>query len=163
MNAIYFGCKRAFHSFLRITRRRLKGLGLTAARFDLLTAIWRHPYGAFQSALRDMLGVSAPTTSRMLRSLQDLGLVVRERLHFDRRRLYVTLSPKGLACIRRATAALVSNGAMQLAVDCALTLGNAHDESRCLVEMDQAESMLRRLRDAFHDIADLHYPWHPDD
>jgi DNA-binding MarR family transcriptional regulator len=163
MNVIYFGCKRAFHSFLRLTRRRLLGLGLTAARFDLLTAIWRHPSGAFQSTLRDTLGVSAPTASRMLRSLEKLGLVVRERVHFDRRRLHVTLSPKGLASIRRATALIVSSGAIQLAVDCALTRGKAHDYHACLVQMHQAESMLQRLREAFHDIADLHYPWHPDD
>jgi hypothetical protein len=34
MNAIAFGTKRAFHSFLRVTRRGFASVGLTAARFD---------------------------------------------------------------------------------------------------------------------------------
>ena len=38
MNAIFFGLKRAYHGTLRIYRRALANLGLTAARFDLLYA-----------------------------------------------------------------------------------------------------------------------------
>ena len=36
MHAVFFDLKRAYHSTLRLTRRLLKRLGLTAARFDLL-------------------------------------------------------------------------------------------------------------------------------
>ena len=36
MNQIFFASKRAFHSILRVTRRPLRSLGLTAARFDVL-------------------------------------------------------------------------------------------------------------------------------
>ena len=39
MHAIFFGLKRAHHGTLRITRRALIALGLTAARFDLLYAV----------------------------------------------------------------------------------------------------------------------------
>ena len=163
MNAIYFGCKRAFHSFLRLTRGAFEGLGLTAARFDLLTAIDRHPCGTYQNDLRRMLGVSAPTVSRMLRSLEQLGLVLRERVPQDRRLRHVTLSEKGLALLRRATEVFIGSGAIQLAVDSALTCGRAYSESECLIECDIAESVFRRLRHAFHDSAHLRYPWHPDD
>jgi DNA-binding MarR family transcriptional regulator len=164
MNAIFFGAKRAFQASLRITRPWLVRLGLTAARFDMLTAIWRHPCGVFQRNLREMLGVTAPTISRMLRSLEELGLLTRERgLGGDKRQLHVTLTPAGLALIRRATRLLIDSGAAQLAVDCALTNNRAHDESLCFVEMARAESMLSLLRNAFRDIARLHYPWHPDD
>lgn len=36
VHAAFFGLKRAYWGSLRVTRRRLKELGLTAARFDLL-------------------------------------------------------------------------------------------------------------------------------
>jgi len=163
MNAIFFGAKRAFQSCLRVMRPYLARLGLTAARFDMLTAVWHHPHGLFQRKLREMLGVTAPTISRMLRSLEQLGLVRRQHSLSDRRQLYVMLTPAGLKSIRRATRLLVSSGAAQLAVDCALTSNHAQDDSRCLVQMDRAESIFRCLRHAFRDIARLHYPWHPDD
>jgi hypothetical protein len=45
MNAILFGTKRAFHSFLSVTRRPLLSFGLTAARFDMLFALMEdRPY-----------------------------------------------------------------------------------------------------------------------
>ena len=164
MNAIFFGAKRAFQASLRIMRPWFRRLGLTAARFDMLTAIWRHPCGVFQRKLRGMLGVTAPTISRMLRSLEELGLIARQRgLGGDRRQLHVRLTDAGLALIRRATYVFIDSGAAQLAVDCALTNDRAHDASRCFVEMERAESMLTLLRDGFRDIARLHYPWHPDD
>jgi DNA-binding MarR family transcriptional regulator len=163
MNAIFFGAKRAFQASLRLMRPGLVRLGLTAARFDMLTAIWRHPCGVFQRQLREMLGVTAPTISRMLRSLEELRFLKRERCLGDARQLHVKLTPTGLALVRRATRVFIASGAAQLAVDCALTNNRAHDESRCLIEMDIAESVLRRLRDAFRDVARLHYPWHPED
>jgi DNA-binding MarR family transcriptional regulator len=163
MNAIFFGCKRAFHGCLRITRPWITSLGLTAARFDMLTAISRYPFGPFQRQLREMLGVSAPTISRMLGSLEELGLIQRRRTDADRRRVHVLLTAAGLARLRRATAAFIGSGAAQLAVDSALTRGRVHDESLCMMEMSRAESLLACIRDAFGDIARLYYPWHPDD
>ncbi|MDP9151880.1 MAG: MarR family transcriptional regulator [Myxococcota bacterium] len=163
MNAIFFGAKRAFHSCLRLMRPYLAQLGLTAARFDMLTAIWRYPYGVLQRELREMLGVTAPTISRMLRSLEEVGLVRRQRGIRDTRQRHVTLTTAGLKSIRRATRLLVSSGAAQLAVDCALTNNRAHDTSLCFVEMERAESALLLLRNYFGDVARLHYPWHPDD
>ena len=43
MNAIAFGTKRAFHGFLRVTRKPFASLGLTAARFDMMSALWGGP------------------------------------------------------------------------------------------------------------------------
>jgi DNA-binding MarR family transcriptional regulator len=163
MNAIFFGAKRAFQATLRITRPWLTRLGLTAARFDLLTAVWRHPCGLLQRDLRPMLGVTAPTISRMLRSLEQLGLVRRQRIHTDRRQVHVALTAAGLASIRRATRLFIDSGAAQLAVDCALTGEHFADESCCMMEMAGAEWLLERLRTAFRDVAHLYYPWHPDD
>src|SRR4029077_5764769 len=103
MHAIVFGTKRAFHGALRVTRKPLLSLGLTAARFDLLSALrTRAPVetacGAMvlQSELRRMV-------SRMLRSLEALGLVTRSRPQYvDRRQRVVSLTERGRACIEDA-------------------------------------------------------------
>ena len=80
MNAIFFGLKRAYHGTLRIYRHALARQGLTAARFDLLYAAREYRrHGVRQSSLRRALGVSAPTVSRMVASLEALGLLRRER------------------------------------------------------------------------------------
>ena len=165
MNAIFFGCKRAFHSCMHIARQVLVGYGLTPARFDMLTAIERVPtHSCAQRALRTALGVSAATISRMLRSLEDIGLVVRTRNAYpDRRTHLVELTALGLKCIRKASRSLVRSGAIQFAVECALTENQPYDEALALFEMDRAEWFLDRIRHAFGDIATLHYAWHPDD
>ena len=164
MNAIFFGCKRAFHGFLHITRPWLRDLGLTAARFDMLTAIWKsYGHGIGQRELVDMLGVTAATISRMLKSLEKLGLLTRTRPSNDLRRRDVQLTAKGITTIRRATRCFIGSGAAQLAVDCALSENRVEDYDLCFNMMDWADDILRRLRHAFGDIAQLYYPWHPDD
>jgi DNA-binding MarR family transcriptional regulator len=163
MNAIFFGCKRAFHGCLRIGRRGLEGLGLTPARFDMLTAVREiGRNGCTQRDLRAALGVTAATVSRMLRALEALGLVLRTRDFPDRRQRWIQLTELGTRRLRKATRRLIRSGAIQLAVDCALTGHNAHDEGCCLHEMDLAETILDRIRRTFGDIATLYYPWCPD-
>jgi DNA-binding MarR family transcriptional regulator len=171
MNQNFFGLKRAFHGTLRITRAALARIGLTAARFDLLHAL-PHEVGQYrpqtrQSALRGKLGVSRPTISRMLRSLEELGLVRRTRDSFDGRQLVVTLTPSGEALIRRAERRFIRSGWAQLAIDCALDMASPgkrwSDPMHCLWQMETLEGLLRRIRKAFGDVATLYYPWHPDD
>ena len=101
MNAVFFGLKRAHQSTLRITRPMLHAMGLTAARFDMLFVLLESPEGRgwtlgrrpgpnsglLQSRLRKILGVSRPTVSRMLASLEELGILVRRRCELDRRQL----------------------------------------------------------------------------
>ena len=164
MNAIFFGCKRAFHGCLRVARQLLSGFDLTPARFDMLTAVGQDKNeGCTQRELRTRLGVSAATISRMLRSLEELGLVSGQRHEQgDRRTRWLKLTSKGLSCIRRATRRIVNSGAAQFAVDSALTKGH-FDESPCLQEMDRAETIFDLLRQGFGDFATLYYSWNPDD
>ena len=164
MNTIIFKLKRAFQSSLRVTRPLLTVHGLTAARFDMLYAIeLEGRSGLAQSQLRRVLGVSAPTVSRMLRSLEDLGLVTRARSRSDARQVLVKLTIAGLARIRRGIRAAIARGAVSLALDSALAGERWWDEGRCILEMDMAEWMLRRIASAFRDGARLHYFWHPDE
>jgi DNA-binding MarR family transcriptional regulator len=171
VNAIFFGLKRAFHGTLCITRRLLARLGLTAARFDLLYALPRRRRelgnAMLQSHLRRRLGVSRPTVSRMLASLEELGLVRRERDALDRRQRSIALTDRGRALIRRAERIFIRSGLAQLAVDTALgadaTGEQWYDEAYCLEAMDTLDGLLEKIRHEFRDFATLSYPWHPED
>jgi DNA-binding MarR family transcriptional regulator len=164
MNAIFFGLKRAYHGTLRVYRRALARLGLTAARFDLLYVAHEFKrHGVRQSTLRRELGVTAPTVSRMVASLEALGLVRRERSPGDRRQRFVILTKAGRRSIQRAIAVFVRSGRVQLAVDTALCPDRWYDDEECFLAMDACERILRRLRHAYRDFAKLYYRWHPDD
>jgi DNA-binding MarR family transcriptional regulator len=165
MNAIFFGLKRAFHSTLGISRAGLAACGLTAARFDLLYCLYqRDSEGASQRTLTRKLGVTRSTVSRMLASLEALGVVARKRHVADRRQRWVTLTNAGRARIRKAVRRLDVLGSSQLAVDSALGGERWYDfDSHGLLEMAKLDDMLSRIRSAFADFATLYYPWHPDD
>jgi DNA-binding MarR family transcriptional regulator len=169
MNAITFGTKRAFHGFLRVTRKPLASMRLTTARFDLLSAVltahtevWGCR-GVRQSALRKRLGVTAPVVTRMLRALESLGLVARAREERgDRRQMRVWLTEVGQRCILEARSVMLR--AMRRLVYVAICFGQHRDASKRLRHMDTLEGYLSSLRSQFGDTASLYYPWgHPDD
>jgi DNA-binding MarR family transcriptional regulator len=158
MHRVFFDLKRAYHSTLRLTRRLLKRLGLTAARFDLLYIVEKAGKTMLQCDLRRALGVTAPTVSRMVSSLQALGLVEREVVDLDRRRREVTLTKAGLRCVRRAARHLIHSGWVELAVDSALCPQrwfNAEESSRARGVLS---TTLNRLRYAYGDRATRDYP-----
>lgn len=166
MNAISFGTKRAFHGFLRVTRKPLAALGLTAARFDLMFVLRKHrspeSRQVTQRELRAYLGVSAPVVSRMLRSLEKLGLVTRERAPYDRRQLVVSLTDLGRSRIHTAARWMLRG--MQRIVLHAICFGKDADPEQRFIHMDCLETYLRVLRDHCGDRARLYYAWgHPDD
>src|SRR5579883_64333 len=169
MNAIAFGTKRAFHGFLRVTRKPFASMGLTAARFDMMSALWGGPrvgpqrYPTRQSDLRRMLGVSAPVVSRMVRALEALGWVKREREECgDRRQILVTLTTAGEECIRTARQMLLR--AVRRIVYEVICFGGHRVWRERFEHMDRLEGYLKALRNDFGDVATLYYPWgHPDD
>jgi DNA-binding MarR family transcriptional regulator len=165
MNAIFFGLKRAFHGTLRVTRSPLRACGLTAARFDLLYALYERPLRAeTQRKLARELGVTRSTVSRMLASLEALGLVVRTRPSTDRRQRWVALTDPGRSLIHCAVFRFCRTGAAQLAVDSALGGERWYDtEDHCFFAMATLDDTLTGIRRAFADSATLYYPWHPDD
>ena len=171
MHAIFFGLKRAWHGCLRITRGPLVAMGLTAARLDLLYAL-QTGLADTQRRLRRVLGVNRTTISRMLGSLENLGLITRERPRFgDRRTRDIRLTDLGLRRIRIARRGLIGSGAAQLAVDSAIashrgaepTGRNWHNDRACLEACEVLDSYLHGIRAAYGDIATLYYRWHPDD
>ncbi len=169
MNAIAFGAKRAFHGFLRAARRPLASMGLTAARFDLLAALYgtrdlvgTSRNGMLQSELRRTLGVTAPVVTRMLQALQLLGWVDRYRVDSDRRQLWVKLTSGGMARIKAIYRIMLH--AVQRWVDVAICFGLHHDPQKRFTHRVTVENYLRALRRELGDRATLAYPWgHPDD
>jgi DNA-binding MarR family transcriptional regulator len=100
MHAVAFAIKRAHLRTLAISRRCVRGLGLTPARYDMLSAL-AHRHAFTQRELWRLFHVSRATVSRMLGALEDLGLVVRTRRPGHPSRV-VALTPKGWEAITDA-------------------------------------------------------------
>ena len=111
MHRIFFSVKRVHLRVVEISKRLVKHFELTPARFDMLRIVRLHaPHGVTQSRIRELLGVSAATISRMLKSLQVLGFVRRMRHPRDARDVLVWLTELGENRVSRAVAALIDSG-----------------------------------------------------
>jgi DNA-binding MarR family transcriptional regulator len=144
METMIFGVKRAFYATWNITRPVLADFGLTPARYDVLYAIVDADtqYGVCpQRKLWKALGVARSTMSKLLRSLEELGLVRRERWSIDRRQRYVSLTALGRLRLQRAHRSLVLGNHIPLAVDSALT------EPPWVVRFDENEVEVRASPD----------------
>jgi len=158
MHVVFFGLKRAFHGTLRVTRRALATLGLTPARFDMLYIVAKEGSSLLQRELQRALGVTAATVSKMLTSLEELGLVEREVLEVDHRCRNVLLTKEGRRCVFRAARLLIHTGHIQIMVDSALSPDRWYDPVACRKAHDTFERSLRLLRDAYGDVATVFYP-----
>jgi DNA-binding MarR family transcriptional regulator len=168
MNAHFFGTKRAFHGILRIMRKPLASFGLTAARYDMLFAIFggvptpdRHGNQTSQRELRRKLGVHKSVISRMLRSLERIGLVTRRRFSGDRRQFWVELTRAGRERFRDAARCLARASTRLLCI--AICFGKERNREARLRHMSGYEDYLNALRRQYGDRAWLAYCWRPDD
>jgi DNA-binding MarR family transcriptional regulator len=159
MNVLFFGIKRAFHGTLRVLRRPLARMGLTAARFDLLYIVLKEGGVLLQRDLQRALGVAASTVSRMLASLEELGLVTRHLAEEDCRQRYVVLTKAGRRSVIRAARELIHSRAVELTIDSALCPALWHDPKACSTARDACIQPLRLLRDAYGDLATPAYPY----
>ncbi len=156
MDPVFFTIKRAYYATLKLTRRALAAMGLTAARYDLLDALYKLGTRtiSLQSQLRRAMGVARSTISRMMRSLEQLGLVTRRR---DGRDCIVALTPEGRRRVRRAHYGLVLVGHVGLALDGALAPGERRwpDVRACRRARRHLEALCMRIRLGFGDEAVL--------
>lgn len=156
MHAMFFGLKRAHLRVLGITHELLDGLMLTPARFDMMRIIDLHrEHGILQGKLQDLLGVSAPTVSVMLRSLELLGFVKRSRFERDERCLLVQITEVGAWELARAVSRLISSGLAELV---ALN-GLSDDTEEAADEVSCVRSYLRRIRWNYGDSTPFEHPW----
>lgn len=83
---------------------RLRGMGLSEARWAALYWLWQTPEGLSQTALADRAGVESPTLVRTLDLLCDAGLVERRASPRDRRAKLVALTPAALPLVEQLDA-----------------------------------------------------------
>ena len=160
MDEVFFAVKRAFHASLRVTRRALAALGLTAARFDLLLALYEgEEDGTKQRELVRDLGVSASVVSRMLKALEGLGLVSRWSDCCDRRRRWVMLTAEGLSRVRLLEWRCMRSGQAKLAVDSALAGKRWYSPAACAAATKSALDMLWGMRGAWGDTSRRYVRW----
>ena len=175
VNYYFFALKRSFHSVLRVSRDVAAAFGLTPARADMLYAIFRVPVAAYvgaagrgsltQRELRRELGVSAPTVSRMVRSLEALGFVKRSPSIHDRRTLDIRLTDFGWRRVRTMFLEIFNSDIFGFALDCAFSRDFAPtNEARLQQWRDEILGVTMPIRYAFRDQATLAYPGvDPDD
>jgi len=77
--------------------------GLTVPQYRLLSAVAEAP-AARSGELAERMGVSAPTTTRMLAGLERAGIIRRDAVPGDRRAITVALTAKGSRLLERKEA-----------------------------------------------------------
>ena len=155
-----FALKRAYQSTLRFFRFVMKGTGLTVARYDMLFAIKREKGCISQKQLRLILGVTGPTVSKMLDSLEDLGLVRRTVNPVDRRGNDVWLTKEGAARLEATYREIVKPGWVLFALAWVLGTrknGNLLPPRFCDKELFELDRHMWRIRRGFCDTGSLNY------
>ena len=162
MNPALFSLKRAHQATLRLTRYVTEPFGLTPARYDMMCAVKRwQTYGMPQKVLVHTLGVTGATVSRMLDSLEKLGVVRRQRCAYDRRRNDVWLTELGLRVLEAVLKLIVRPGWMHFAL--AWTMGTMGPRDLlppryCYRELALLAPHLVKIRIGFCDTGCLGYP-----
>ena len=157
MDQMFFSLKRAHHATLGFMRPILKRVGLTPARFDLLTAV---EIEQTQLGVQRRLGLAKATVSEMICRLEQLGLIWRQRW---RRTKVVGLTKKAKEMLQRAYDLAINPGHVPLLVDAVLAWFKPERDP--LEERFKFENLCEHVRNSFGDRAnqDLYYGWHPDE
>ena len=85
----------------KIYRKHLAGLGLTYPQYLVMLVLWEAD-GATVTALGERLYLDSATLTPLLKRLQAMGLLRRDRSADDQRQVRVTLTPAGRDLWRRA-------------------------------------------------------------
>lgn len=86
--------------------QRLKPLGLSQSKWRALLYVSRIPAGISQAELARMLGIEAPTVTRLVRQLEEQGWVRRRALADDARCKMVHLTPRTKKVMAQIDAAI---------------------------------------------------------
>lgn len=92
------GCARDIEKILQ--NRLAAQFESTLPRFDVLSALDRHPDGLSMGALAAWLKVSNGNTTGIVRRLEEEGFVIRTSPDHDKRTAFVRLSPAGKAAFQ---------------------------------------------------------------
>ena len=155
MHEMFFGIKMVHLRILDWGRPRLRKYRLTPARFDMMCVIDGYEHeGIPQRNLQYLLGVSGPTVSRMLQSLEVLGFVERERMR-DGRCLRVRITDLGIEHLDAAYVALDISGLVRQRALCPFL----PDQDTAERELKALRRCLSKIRRAYGDITPFEEPW----
>ena len=156
MHRVFFSLKRVHLRIVEVGKGLLRRFHLTPARFDMLRIVLVHaPHGVSQGRIRELLGVSATTVSRMLASLEELGLIVRHRWEHDARQLIVNLTELGKSRVTDAMEALVDHGAAERMA----RRGVDFDAQAAVPRLRVLQRALASMRRIYGDHAAFVDPW----
>jgi DNA-binding MarR family transcriptional regulator len=111
MHGVFWGTHRAALCAIKVAKRMTTQFGLTPSRFHMLAAIQSENADWFpQRGLRALLGVTAQTISRMIRSLVQRGFLVQRVVAADRRRRELAFTRAGKARFSNAFSVIVEAG-----------------------------------------------------
>jgi DNA-binding MarR family transcriptional regulator len=99
---ICFAVYAAGHAFNRVYKPLLEELGLTYPQYLAMTALWGEDDQTV-GALGDQLSMEYSTLTPLLKRLEGLGMVSRDRDPADERQVRVRLTTQGKALKRRAS------------------------------------------------------------
>lgn len=91
---VCFALSVASRGVIALYRPLLRPLGLTHPQYLAMLALWQHEPLSVKE-LGELLQLDAGTLSPLLKRLQALGYIHRERSSHDERALSVTLTPEG--------------------------------------------------------------------
>ncbi len=129
------------HAHRRLVESRLQAIGLHRGQPPLLFALSNRD-GLSNAELADMLNVTPPTISNMVKRLQNSGFVTKRRDPDDERTIRVFLTDQG----RTAT---VEMAQVIIGVNEIINTGLSPDQQRAL--MATLESITRNIEDAIRE------------
>src|SRR5687767_1826182 len=105
MHPVLNEMKRAYwrsHAMLAPTAKRH---GLTPARYDMLLSIAQSPGRVIlNKVLREIVGTTPGVVSRMVRALEELGLITCDRARKEEGSFFVGITAKGIERLEAMTA-----------------------------------------------------------
>jgi len=159
MHRVFFSVKRVHLRIVEVGKGLLRRFHLTPARFDMMRIVLVHGTdGVLQSRIRELLGVSATTVSRMLLSLEELGFIARHEWEHDARQLIVTLTELGKKRVTEAMEALVERGAAERMA----RRGVDFDATAAVPRLRVFQRALASMRRIYGDQAAFVDPWRTD-
>lgn len=96
-----FALARASRGVVNAYRAVLDPLGLTHPQYLVMLALWQHGPLSLKR-LADLVALEPATLSPLVRRVESIGYVTRERDPADERTLVITLTPQGRRLRRRA-------------------------------------------------------------
>lgn len=130
-NQLCFATYAAGLTFSRAYRLQLESLGVTYPQYLVLLVLWTHD-GVTIGEIGEQLGLETNTLTPLLKRLEKLKLITRNRSQEDERKVMIALTPAGLKLQDRVGDVMNCMGD---------ATGMSHDQIRALI------SQMHVLRD----------------